>query len=111
MRITLTKGKSTSEHVMETTLIQNISLKDFLSNMEAEAELTIYPAATITHHNKCPTNKLKQYIVTSGTETNDTTCVPPTLDTHGQEEAYTLILSFSIGKHVEVVIASPYTDV
>ena len=48
MRIKRTKGKSTSRHIMETNLIQNISLKDFLSNIKAEAELTKYPAAKNT---------------------------------------------------------------
>ena len=33
---------------METNLIQNISLNDFLSNIKAEAELTTYPAAKTT---------------------------------------------------------------
>ena len=55
---------------METTLIQNISVKDFLSNIKAEAELTTYLAAKTTDHNKGTTNILKKFIVTSGTETN-----------------------------------------
>ena len=44
---------------------------------------------------------------------NGITCVPPILDTRSQEEADTLIQyhALSIGKHAEVVIASPYTDV
>ena len=98
---------------METTLIQIISLKDFLSNIEEEAEVTTYQAAKTTDHTKGPTEKLKNFIVTSGTETNGNNCVPSTLDTHIQEEAGTLILyhALSIGKHAEVVIASPYTDV
>ena len=55
---------------METTLIQNISVKDFLSNIKAEGGLTTYLAAKTTDHNKGTTNKLKKFIVTSGTETN-----------------------------------------
>ena len=77
---------------METTLIQNISLKDFLSNIKAEAELTTHLAAKTTDHNTGPTNKLKKFIVTSGTKTNGNTCVPSTLDTHSQEEEDTVIL-------------------
>ena len=77
---------------METTLVQNISLKDLLSNIKEEAELTTHLAAKTTDHNKGPTNKLKKSIVTSGTVNNGNTCVPCTLDTHIQEEADTLIL-------------------
>ena len=90
-------------------LIQNISLTDFLSNIKAEAKLTTYPAAKTTDHNKGPTNKLNKCIVTSGTETNDNTCVPSTLDAHSQEGSDTLITyhALSVGKHAEVVIASP----
>ena len=77
---------------METILLQNISLKDFLSNIKAEAELTTHLAAKTTDHNKGPTNKLKKSIVTSGTVKNGKTCVPSTLDTHIQEEADTFIL-------------------
>ena len=41
------------------------------------------------------------------------TCVPSTLDTHSREDGDTLLLlhALSIGKHAEVVIASPDTDV
>ena len=42
MRRKRTKGKSTYYHVKDTTLIQNISLKDFLSNIKTKAELTTY---------------------------------------------------------------------
>ena len=77
---------------METTLIQNISMKDFLSNIKAEAELTTHQAAKTIGHNNGPTNTFKKCIVTSGTETNGNTCVPSTFDTHSQEEADTLIL-------------------
>jgi len=37
MRRKRTKGKSTYYHVKDTTLIQNISLKDFLSNIKTKA--------------------------------------------------------------------------
>ena len=113
MRRKRTKGKSTYYHVKDITLIQNISLKDFLSNIKTKAELTTYLAAQTTDHSKGPTNKLKKFIVTSGTETKGNTCVPSTLVTHSQEEADTLMLlhALSIDKHAEVVIASPDTDV
>ena len=52
---------------MEITLIQNISLKDFLSNIKANADLTTHLAAMTIDHNKGPTNTLKKVIVTSGT--------------------------------------------
>ena len=93
---------------METTIIQNISLKDFLSSFKAEQKyITTYLVAKTTDHNKGTTNKLKTFIVTSGTETNGNTCVPSTLGTHGQEEADTIVLyhALAIGKHAEVFIA------
>ena len=100
---------------METTLLQNICLNDFLSNIKAgaEAELTPYLAAKTTDHNKGTTNKLRKFIVTSGTETNGGTCVSSILNTHNREDAETLILyhTLSIDNHAEVVIASPGTDV
>ena len=113
MRRKRTKGKSTYYHVKDITLIQNISLKDFLSNIKTKAELTTYLATQTTDHSKGPTNKLKKFIVTSGTETKGNTCVPSTLVTHSQEEADTLMLlhALSIDKHAEVVFASPDTDV
>ena len=113
MRRKRTKGKSTYYHVKDITLIQNISRKDFLSNIKTKAELTTYLDAQTTDHSKGPTNTLKKFIVTSGTETKGNTCVPSTLVTHSQEEADTLMLlhDLSIDKHAEVVIASPDTDV
>ena len=92
MRRKRTKGKSTYYRIMETTLIQNISMKDFLSNIKAEAELTSHQAAKTINHNDGPTNTFKKFIVTSGTETNGNTCDPSTFDTHSQEEADTLIM-------------------
>ncbi len=77
---------------METTLIQNISMKYFLSNIKAEADLTTHRAAKSIDHNNGATNTFKNFVVTSGTETNGNTCVPSTFDTHSQEEADTLIM-------------------
>ena len=113
MRRKRTKGKSTYYHFKDTTLIQNISLKDFLSNIKTKAELTTHLAAKTTDHSKGPTNKLKKFIVTSGTEPKGNICVPSSLVTHSQEEADTLLLLhvLSIDRHAEVVIASPDTVV
>ena len=49
-----------TKNVKDTTVIQNIYLKDFLSNIKTNAELTTYLAAKITDHSKGPTNKLKK---------------------------------------------------
>ena len=43
-----TKGKSTYYHVKDTTLIQNISLKNLFSNIKTKIELTTYLAAKTT---------------------------------------------------------------
>ena len=43
-----TKGKSTYYRVKNTTLIQNISLKNLLSNIKTKVELTTYLAAKTT---------------------------------------------------------------
>ena len=103
MRRKRTKGKSTY------TLIQNVSLKDSLSNIKTKAQLTTYLAAKMTDHSKGPTNKLKKFIVISGTETKGNICVPSTLVTYSEEEADTSLLlhALSIDRHAEVVIASP----
>ena len=44
MRAKRTKGKSTYYHVKDSTLIQHISLKDFLSDIRTQGELTEYLA-------------------------------------------------------------------
>ena len=113
MRRKRTKGKSTYYHVKDTTLIQNISLKDFLSNIKTKAELITYLAEKTTDHSKGPTNKLKKSIVTSVTETRGNICVPSTMVTHSQEGGghLTPVARLSIDRHAEVVIASPDTDV
>ena len=43
-----TKGKSAYYHVKDTTLIQNMSLKNLLSNIKTKVELTTYLAAKTT---------------------------------------------------------------
>ena len=113
MRRKRTKGISTYYHVKDTTLIQNIYLKDFLSNIKTKAELTTYLAAKSTDHSKSQINQMKKVMVTSGTETTGNTSIPAILLTHSHEEADTLHLlhAISIDKNAEVVIASPDTDV
>jgi len=63
-----TKGKSTYYHVKDTTLIQNISLKDFLSDIHTKEELTEYLADKVVRHNRSSNNRLKKFMVTSGTQ-------------------------------------------
>ena len=106
MRRKRTKGKSTYYHVKDTTLIQNISLKDFLSNIKTKAEL--YLAEKAVDHSKGPTNKLKKFIVTSGTETKGNICVPSTLVTHSQEEADTFQLTNMqrLSLHLQILMCS-----
>ncbi len=60
MRTKRTKGKSTYYHVKDNTLIQNISLKDFLSDIRTKDELTKYLAGKIVHHSKSCSNRLKK---------------------------------------------------
>ena len=67
MRTKRTKGKSTYYHVKDITLIQNISLKDFLADIWTKAELTEYLADKIERHSRSSNNRLKKIMVTSGT--------------------------------------------
>ena len=67
MRTIRTKEKSTYYHVKDTTLIHNISLKDFLADIRTEAELTEYLADKIERHSRSSNNRLKKIMVTSGT--------------------------------------------
>ena len=59
MRTKRTKGKSTYYHVKDNTLIQNISLKDFLSDIRTKGELTKYLADKVVRHSKRSNNRLK----------------------------------------------------
>ena len=113
MRAKRTKGKSTYYHVKNSTLIQNISLRDFLSNIKTKAELTEYLADKMLEHSMSPSNRLKNFIVTSGTQTKGNVAVPSTLVTHTQEEADTLLLlhALNVDSQAELVIDSPDTDV
>ena len=56
MRTKRTKGKSTYYHVKDNTLIKNISLKDFLSDIRTKGELTKYLADKVLHHSKSSNN-------------------------------------------------------
>jgi hypothetical protein len=113
MRTQRTKGKSTYYHVKDSTLIQNISLKVFLSNIKTKAELTDYLADKMLDHSRSPNNRLKNFIVTSGTQSKGNIVVPNTLLTHSQEEADTLLLlhALTVDSEAELVIDSPDTDV
>lgn len=97
IRTKRTKGQSTYYHVKGTTLIQNISLKDFLSDIRTKAELT--------------DNRLKKLMVTSGTQTNGNVVIPDSLLTHSQEEADTLLIlhAVSVRNDAELVVSSPDT--
>jgi len=54
MRTKRTKGKSTYYHVKDTTVIRNISLKDFLSNIRTKAQLTEADTLLILHDVSVP---------------------------------------------------------
>ena len=59
MRTERAKGKSTYYHVKDNTLLQNISLKDSLSDIRTKGELTEYLADKIVCHSKNSNNRLK----------------------------------------------------
>ena len=113
MRRKRTKGKSTYYHIRDSTVIKNISLKDFLSNVKTKAELTEYLATQCISYSKAHPEKLKKFLVTSGTVTKGNTSVPAQLLTHSQEEADTLVIlhALTVEKHAEVTIDSPDTDI
>lgn len=113
MRTKRTKGKSTYYHVTDTTLIQNISLKDFLSDIRTKAELTQYLANKALKHSLSLNNALKRFMVTSGTETRGNVDIPDSLGTHTQEEADTLLILHAVGvpHEAQLVVSSPDTDV
>ena len=108
MRTKRTKGKSTYYHVTDTTLIQNISLKDFLSDIRTKAELTQYLANKALKHSLSLNNALKRFMVTSGTETRGNVDIPDS-----QEEADTLLILHAVGvaHEAQLVVSSPDTDV
>ena len=113
MRTKRTKGKSTYYHVKDNTLIQNISLKDFLSDIRTKRELTEYLADKVLHHSKSSNNRLKKLMVTSGTQTKGNVDIPCSLLTHSQEEADTLLLlhALNVSSDADLVVSSPDTYV
>ena len=113
MRTKRTKGKSTYCHVKDNTLIQNISLKDFLSDIRTKGELTECLADKVLHHSKSSNNRLKKLMVTSGTQTKGNVDIPCSLLTQSQEEADTLLLlhALNVSSHADLVVSSPDTDV
>jgi len=74
--------------VKHTTLIQNISLKDFLSHIRTKAELKEYLADKVVRHSKSSNNRLKKFMVTSRTHSKGNVDIPDLLLTHSQEEAH-----------------------
>ena len=113
MKAKRTKGNSTYYHVKDSTLIQHISLKDFLSDIRTQGELTEYLADMVVHHSKSSNNRLKKLMVTSGTQTKGNVDIPSSLLTHSQEEADTLIVlhALTVPNDTELVVSSPDTDV
>ena len=65
IRTKRTKGKSTYYHVKDNTLIQNISLKDFLSDIHTKGELVEYLSDKVLSHSKSCKNTLKKVMLTS----------------------------------------------
>ena len=113
MRTKRTNGKSTYYHVKDTTLIQNISLKDFLSDIRTKEELTTYLAEKVLQYSKSPNTNLQKIMVTSGTATRGNVDVPETLITHSQEEADTLIIlhALNVVQDAKLIVSSPDTDI
>ena len=103
MRTNRTEGNSTYYHVKDSSVIKNISLKDFLAHIETKAELASYLALkALNHSNSC--DKLKKFMVTYETSK---------LQTHNHEEADTLLLLHASLTNTDaiIIINSPDTDV
>jgi len=108
MRQKRTKGKSTYYHIRDSILIQKIRLKHFLSNVKTKAELTQYLAMKCLAYSEAHPNKLKKFMVTSGTKIIGNTEVSESLRTHSHEEADTLLIlhALTVDKDEEVTIHS-----
>ena len=63
MRIKKTQGKTTHYYVKYSTLIKNVSLKDFLSDVQTKEKLTSYLTQRVLHHCRSLANKLNKCIV------------------------------------------------
>ncbi|KAK6182328.1 hypothetical protein SNE40_010039 [Patella caerulea] len=107
-----TKGKSTYYHVKDTTLIKNISLKEFLSNIRIKAELTEFLADKVERHSRSSNNRMKKFIVTSGTQNKGNVDIPDSLLSHSHEEAATLLILHAVNAphDADLVVSSPDTD-
>ena len=92
----------------DTTLIKNVSLKDFLSDVRTKSELTDCLADKMLSH-----SKVKKVMVTSGTQTRGNINIPDSLCSHSHEEAGTLIMlhAASVPDEAELVVYTPDTDV
>ena len=97
----------------DNTLIQNISLKDFLSDIRTKGELSEYLADKVVCHSKSPNSGLKIFMVTSGAQTKGNVAVPVSLLTHSQEEADTLVVlhALTVLNDTARVVNSPDTGV
>ena len=95
----------------DTTLLRNISLKDFLSDIQTKAELTEYLTDKVVCHNESSNNRLKEFMVTSGTRTKGNVDIPDSLFTLSQEEANTLLMlrAVSVPHEAEFVVSFPNT--
>jgi len=82
--------------VKHTTLFQNISLKDFLSDIRAKAELTEYLADKVVRHSRSSNYRLKKFMVTSRTHSKGNVDIPDLLLTHSQEEAHMLLILYAV---------------
>ena len=113
MRTKRTKGKSTYYHVKDNTLIQNISFKNFLSDIRTKEELTKYLADKVVHHSKSSNSRLRNIMMISGTQTKGNVAIPDVLITHSQEEANILLVlhTLTVPNEAKLVVSSPDTDV
>ena len=82
-----TQKKTTYYHVKDNTLIKNVTLKDFLSDVRTKEELTEYLAQKVVCHSRSASNRLKRCMMTSGTKTEGNVQIPASLLFHMQEEA------------------------
>ena len=105
--------KSTYYHVSDSTLIKNISLKEFLADTRTKAELCEYLSKKALIISRGPDYKLKRFFVTYNTITEGNVFVNPNLRNHNHEEADTLLIlhASSLDLSSYVVVHSPDTDV
>ena len=98
-------------HVTDSTFIKFISLKELLSDVRTKGELCDYLSQKVLQYSRSTENKLRDFVVTYGTQTNRNIEITETLKTHNHEEADTLLLlhAFSLDSTCEVVIYNHWT--